>query len=62
MEEVGKGKKETKMKKSETVNGIRSFARGKLVLARVNLLDGTVQDFSIEVGDSGVFPDSEWAE
>ncbi len=38
-----------KLKKSATSNGIGSFARGKLVLARVNMLDGTVTDLSIEV-------------
>ena len=41
--------KEQKMKKSVTSNGLSSFAKGKLVLARVNMLDGTVNDFSIEV-------------
>lgn len=41
--------KDVKMKKSATANGLGSFAKGKLVLARVNMLDGTVYDFSIEV-------------
>ena len=43
--------KETKLKKSLTANGLGSFAKGKLVLARVNMLDGTVNDFSIEVSE-----------
>ena len=42
----GNGKK---MKKSATSNGFGSFAKGKLVLARVNMLDGTVTDVSLEV-------------
>lgn len=40
-----------KLKKSATSNGLGSFARGKLVLARVNMLDGTVTDLSIEVSE-----------
>lgn len=40
---------EKKLKKSATSNGLGSFTRGKLVLARVNMLDGTVTDLSIEV-------------
>jgi hypothetical protein len=40
---------EKKLKKSVTSNGLSSFTRGKLVLARVNMLDGTVTDLSIEV-------------
>lgn len=38
-----------KLKKSATSNGLGSFTKGKLVLARVNMLDGTVTDLSIEV-------------
>lgn len=41
--------KEKKMKKSATSNGLGTFTRGKLVLARVNMLDGNVNDISIEV-------------
>lgn len=41
--------KEGKVKKSLTANGLSSFTRGKLVLARVNMLDGTINDLSIEV-------------
>lgn len=41
--------KEKKMKKSATSNGLGTFTRGKLVLARVNMLDGNVIDISIEV-------------
>ncbi|XP_057373641.1 protein 4.1 homolog isoform X3 [Daphnia carinata] len=44
---------EKKMKKSATSNGLGSFTRGKLVLARVNMLDGTVTDLSIEKGARG---------
>lgn len=40
---------EKKLKKSATSNGLGSFTRGKLVLARINMLDGTVSDLSIEV-------------
>jgi hypothetical protein len=40
---------EKKLKKSATSNGLGSFTRGKLVLARINMLDGTVADLSIEV-------------
>ena len=47
-----KEEKDVKVKKSATTNGLLSFSKGKLVLARINLLDGTVQDFSIEVGVS----------
>ncbi len=28
---------------------LSAFTKGKLVLARVNMLDGTIQDFNIEV-------------
>jgi len=45
--------KEKKMKKSATSNGLGSFARGKLVLARINMLDGTVNDISIEKSVKG---------
>ena len=41
--------KEKKMKKSATSGGLSTFTRGKLVLARVNMLDGNVIDISIEV-------------
>lgn len=44
---------EKKLKKSATSNGLGSFTRGKLVLARVNMLDGTVTDLSIEKGAKG---------
>ena len=44
-----KDRDDTKMKKSATSNGLGSFTKGKLVLARVNMLDGTVTDLSIEV-------------
>ena len=40
---------DSKIKKSATSNGLGSFTKGKLVLARVNMLDGTVTDLSIEV-------------
>ena len=46
--------KEKKMKKSATSNGLGSFARGKLVLARINMLDGTVNDISIEVSSEKI--------
>ncbi|XP_046444093.1 protein 4.1 homolog isoform X3 [Daphnia pulex] len=48
-----KTKDEKKLKKSATSNGLGSFTRGKLVLARVNMLDGTVTDLSIEKGAKG---------
>lgn len=44
-----KNGKDSQLKKSATANGFSSFARGKLVLARVNMLDGSVNDLSIEV-------------
>ena len=47
--DAGDSSKKSKAKKSTTSNGLGTFARGKLVLARINLLDGTIQDFSIEV-------------
>lgn len=50
-----KTKDEKKLKKSATSNGLSSFTRGKLVLARVNMLDGTVTDLSIEVRSAFIF-------